>query len=187
MPYIFILRHGPVYYNHRGKELLDEREFKKIMPKIIKHISNYCDINTIYTSPVLRCELTADILAREFYDCDVRVRKELLRRPNGSAEKRCCAHKRGYTFGVRVSENAIERNENIAIVTHSSMYQSVVEGIMGIHLNDTHFQNENKLDEINYLSNGRVHIKDTAMTVYNVEKGELYDFNVEMYSKKSRK
>ena len=185
MPHVFILRHGPVYYNDNGKELLDERRFKKVLPKIMKHITKYCGIDTIYTSPVLRCELTGEILADQFHKCDVRVRKELYRRPNGSDEPRCCAHKRGYEFGNRVNYNALKKGDNIAIITHSSMYQSVVEGVIGYKLDSKEFLDANH--DVEFISGDRVYINDTAVTVYDVKKKQLCDFNVQMYCRKCRK
>lgn len=171
MTYIFVIRHGPVYYDSTGTELLDVLSFKKILPKILSYISKYSRINKIYTSPVSRCELTGNMIAKHYNHCDLKTKVELLRRPRGSPEPYCCAHERGYNFGKKIRKNMISSYEtrtnksNIMIVTHSSMYQSVVEGVIGHKLNE----------------HGDIYINDTAITVYNVLKRKIEDFNIQMY------
>jgi broad specificity phosphatase PhoE len=164
MSYIFILRHGPIYWDKRGVEQLDVTKLKCILPDIFKYIFKYCDnIDEIYTSPVSRCELTGSIIAVKF-ECSVNIEQELLRRPNNSPESRCHAYERGYDFGEKIFKN--NKHKNILIVTHSSMYQSVVEGVVGRRVSKKF----------------GIHVNDTALTIYNSKKDRLCDFNVEMYS-----
>ena len=129
MGYIFVLRHGPT----DGHENLNKKKYFKLIPSITQHITRYCGpdkIQSIYTSPLDRCKDTADILAELLKIKNVKKEK-YLHRWNGrhNDETREEANNRVKKFGKHIRKH--DNKENIILITHSSVYRSLVESLYG--------------------------------------------------------
>lgn len=143
--YIIILRHGPA-----PKDILNEKKFKAVIPEIVEYINKFAEPDIIFTSPRERCKQSSELLAEKF-NCTVVVNTEVDRSEEGYE----AGNLRAYEYGKFLKKHA---NNNIVICTHSSVYQSLVEGLVGI-------QHHRKV------------IHTSAISVYNLTKKELISFN----------
>lgn len=151
MGYIFIVRHGPVYYKN-NEEWLDRKEFRKILEPLAEYIEKYGDIDEIYTSPLERCYSTAKLLKRKLRIENLYKDERLLRK--GTIDDTRSAFERVYNFGRKFRHS----DKNILIVSHSSVLSKLIEGVT-----DTD------------------HIKTkyckASLTIYDTEKEEIVAFN----------
>lgn len=128
MGYIFVLRHGPTY-----KQKLKTDKFEQKANDIVNYIKEFCKIDKIYTSPYKRCVQTTNIIRKLLNVSDIIVTKELMR-ANLKKETKDDVDLRAYKYG-----NTFRKiDENILIITHTSIIKPFVEGLCLKKLDQTY-------------------------------------------------
>ncbi|VBB18898.1 histidine phosphatase family protein [Yasminevirus sp. GU-2018] len=149
MGFVLVARHGPTFKD----ELDRDKYINEYVSQIKEILDKYGPITKIYSSPIDRCKQTAKILAKEIGVKSVHIKNELLRF-DPERECTCVTRKKAIMFGY----NQRNSDENILIVTHSSVLRHVLEGL--------------RLKSID-----RFYVNKGSITVFDKEEKEFVLFN----------
>jgi broad specificity phosphatase PhoE len=146
--YIFVARHGP----SRDNELLEREYVKSYAPKITKAINRYGGITKIYTSPINRCADSAEILGEFLNVNNIVITDNLARFEGNDGDMR--KKERAIAFGKSLRNS----NENILLVTHSSIMRHVLAGLYNREVNS-------------------FYVNDASLTIFDSKKQGFELFN----------
>lgn len=149
------MRHGPTKH-----DILNKHKLNKIIEEIGDVLNEYSQgkIDQVISSPVERCVETAKIIM-DHMDIDpikFKIKDKLSRIRHSEPKSEC--HERGNRFGKKIHRKISKNNQNILIITHSSILKSVIEGIIDKPLEYT-----------------RLH--KASLSVYNCDTSSLEVFN----------